>query len=538
MPDYKEGIKKEVAEIKFLIHDLRVEAFFNDILHYHVTLNTDLEIYNIEQARVLHGADVQELKSKLGALRRAFQDYSNAVKSFSPDRTVLILGQRYVNIIHEACHLILSPLWGRSDPVLSFLPEEARSVRSRRHYRNCISWLYGVHLRIAAFREESNNPDLREEIDIADEIRNFTQDVVRGYVVEKSEARVELLLERMDSAVVVGRRPRFRRMYFNLVMNAVDAMRGRKAGAVHVSTVVEGDRVALHMRDDGVGMSAEKIEQLLAERHTLDGDLHSLGFVFVRQTVAEFGGELSMESVIDQGTTITLRLPYLKGKIVRPDPSYWSKYRLPEKYRNLPMEADTERVPPVRATMSSAAAAAPAPRQKAPAGGDKDEERTYGGLLFEAYQKSKAQFPGCIFAMAVSEADRVEMFTHKPYERDFNISHEDLSPAYYQATYRGRIEEDEQKAAVVILKPPQSASEYFDFKEVPETERGLERYTCMVRDEGIRIACKLIATGLNPKISVLLSDASRFFPSVQEMHGTTPFPLELMARQRLSKDQT
>ena len=152
IPDYREGIKKEVAEIKFLIHDLRVEGFFNDILHYQVTLNTDLEIYNIEQAQVLHGADVHELKSKLGAARKAFQDYSNAVKSFSPDRTVLLLGHRYVDAIQETCHLILSPLWGRSDQVLTFLPEEARSVRSRRHYRNCVSWLYGVHLRIAAFR--------------------------------------------------------------------------------------------------------------------------------------------------------------------------------------------------------------------------------------------------------------------------------------------------------------------------------------------------------------------------------------------------
>src|SRR5450759_1953461 len=194
MPDYREGVKKEVAEIKFLIHDLRVEGFFNEILHYHVTLNTDLEIYNIEQAQVLHAADVQELKSKLGAARRAFQDYSNAVKSFSPDRTVLLLGRRYVDAIHETCHLILSPLWGRSDQVLSFLPKEARSVRSRRHYRNCISWLYGVHLRIAAFREESNDAGVKEEFDIAEDIRDFTQDVVRGYVVEKSEARVELQL--------------------------------------------------------------------------------------------------------------------------------------------------------------------------------------------------------------------------------------------------------------------------------------------------------------------------------------------------------
>jgi hypothetical protein len=56
----------------------------------------------------------------------------------------------------------------------------------------------------------------------------------------------------------------------------------------------------------------------------------------------------------------------------------------------------------------------------------------------------------------------------------------------------------------------------------------------MVRDEGIRIARKLIATGLDPQISVLFSGAPRFFPTPAEMHGTTPFALELMARQRLS----
>ena len=541
IPDYREGIKKDVAEIKFLIHDLRVEGFFNDILHYQVTLNTDLEIYNIEQAQVLHGADVQELKSKLRAARMALQDYSNAVRSFSPDRTVLLLGRRYVDTIHETCHLIFSPLWGRSDQVLAFLPEEARSVRSRRHYRNCISWLYGVHLRIAAFRDEANDAGVNEEFDIAEDIRDFTQDVVRGYVVEKSEARVELLLERMDPAVIVGRRPRFRRMFFNLVMNAVDAMGGRRAGAVRASTIVDGDRVALHVCDDGVGMSPEKIQQLLADRQTLDGEVHSLGFVFVRQTVAEFGGELAIDSTPGDGTTITLRLPYLKGRILPADPSYLKKYRLPEQYRSLPMEPDAARAVSGRATKPRAAAAAPVPPTPPPAppsGRGGEQERACGRLLFEAYRKSRAQFPGCIFGMAVTEDDRVEMFTHKPYARDFNISHEDLSPMHFQATYRGRIEEDELKRPIVILKPPQSVGEYFDFKEVAEADRGLDRFTRMVRDEGIRMARKLIATGLDPQIAVLLSGAPRFFPSVPEMHGTTPFPLELMARQRLSAEES
>ena len=107
---------------------------------------------------------------------------------------------------------------------------------------------------------------------------------------------------------------------------------------------------------------------------------------------------------------------------------------------------------------------------------------------------------------------------------------------YYQATYRGRIEEDELKRPIVILKPPQSVGEYFDFKEVAESDRDLDRFKRMVRDEGIRISRKLIATGLDPQISVLLSSASRFFASVPETHGTTPFPLDLLARQKLAAE--
>ena len=58
----------------------------------------------------------------------------------------------------------------------------------------------------------------------------------------------------------------------------------------------------------------------------------------------------------------------------------------------------------------------------------------------------------------------------------------------------------------------------------------------MVRDEGIRIARKLIATGLDPQILVHLGSARQFFPASPEFHGTEPFPLELLARQRLSME--
>jgi hypothetical protein len=186
----------------------------------------------------------------------------------------------------------------------------------------------------------------------------------------------------------------------------------------------------------------------------------------------------------------------------------------------------------------AAVAPAPAPEEVreegAPAAGGNERMRQCGKLVFEAYRHSNAQFAGCIFAIAVTEDDRIEMFTVKPYERDWDISHEDLSPMHFQATYRGRLEEDELKRPILIIKPPQSAREYFEFKEVPEADRGLDCFTRMVRDEGIRVARSLIATGLDAQMPVHLGSARQIFAASPEFHGTEPFPLEMLARQKLS----
>ena len=167
--DYGEGPKKDVAEIKFLIHDLRVEWFFSEVIHYHVSLNADLEIYGVDQAQVLHRADLDELRDQAASVRRSFRAYSKAVTSRAPDRTVLTAGERLVQAAYEMCELVLNPLWGRSDRVLSFLPPESRSVRSRSHYMNCIRWICGVHYRIRPLPGRDGGADPYEDFDVAEE---------------------------------------------------------------------------------------------------------------------------------------------------------------------------------------------------------------------------------------------------------------------------------------------------------------------------------------------------------------------------------
>ena len=546
MPDYLEGIKKDVVEIKFLIHDLRVERFINEVIHFHVTLNTDLELSGVDQAQVLHGQDLQVLKEKAVSLRKAFQDYSNAVRNFSPGRTVLLAGRHYVNTIYSVCELVLSPLWGRVDKVLTFLPPDSRSAKARTHYLNCIHFIRGVYYRIEQFLDEQNDRGIYQEFDIGAEIEEFMRDVVYSYVMEHSSGRVQIELDRLDAAVVGGNLPRFRRMFFNLVMNAVDAMSHRDVGVLTVSDTLEGDRVVLRTRDNGVGMSPEKIAQLLADRESLDGELHSLGFVFVRQTVREFGADLSIESEVGKGTTMTIRFPCLPGKqaAARSSSNGTAIHLAPRLIGPLSARPLTypraSAVAPVAsedpAILQGPVSDTPVVPSARPTPAPAARQRGYGRIVLRDYEICEAQYPGAIFAMSVTDQEEVDLFSHAPYERYGATEHAGLSPMFFEVTVRGRMEPDEEKRPTITLKAPQNVREYFEYKGVPDEERSAAAFVRMVHDEYIRVARTLAETGMPPETVVLVDRLQEFFPGEPDLARAEPFSLGLLAGQHLKAE--
>jgi hypothetical protein len=505
-------VKQDVAEIKFLIHDLRVESFINEVIHFHATLDTDLEIHEVDQVHAFHGDDLQELKNMAVAQRKALRAYHTEVKNFSPDASVLAAGQGYVQAVYEICELILDPRWGRAEKVLSFLPEDSRSVHTHPHYMNCIRWICGVYYRIHYFMEEKESKNLREEFDISHELEDFVRNVIYGYVTEKSSARVEIRLDRLDSAILRGNRHRFRRMFFNLVMNAVDAMSQNRLGVLTVSVAVDGNRVVLWVRDNGSGMTPEKIQQLLADKKNLDGEIHSLGFVFVRQTIAEFDGDLAIHSDVGKGTSIEISLPHHVG--VKPAP------RLPSECEKLNiLDSIDESRAHHRTTFAKKAATH-----------EVEKHNSCGELVYSDYVMSDTEFPGSIFAIGVNNEGKIDFFTHRPYERHWNITHEDLSPMLFEATVRGRLEEEEDKKLCLILKAPQNIREYFEFREVPDSDRSPEKYIELVHDEIIRIARALIDTGMKGDIGVRLTDMKKFYPDNTELADLERCPLEKLAK--------
>jgi cell cycle sensor histidine kinase DivJ len=116
-----------------------------------------------------------------------------------------------------------------------------------------------------------------------------------------------------DLPVITGDPRAFKQILLNLVSNAIKFT--ERGGTVTVSAAVEGLRLVVRVADNGVGISAEDLKRIgdpffqagktYQRRHEGTG----LGLSIVKSLVALHGGEMTVQSRIDEGTTVAVALP-------------------------------------------------------------------------------------------------------------------------------------------------------------------------------------------------------------------------------------
>jgi cell cycle sensor histidine kinase DivJ len=105
----------------------------------------------------------------------------------------------------------------------------------------------------------------------------------------------------------------FKQIMLNLVSNAIKFT--ERGGTVTVSAAVEGARLVLRVSDTGVGIAADDLKRVgdpffqagktYQRRHEGTG----LGLSIVKSLVGLHAGEMTVQSRIDEGTTVTVALP-------------------------------------------------------------------------------------------------------------------------------------------------------------------------------------------------------------------------------------
>jgi signal transduction histidine kinase len=123
-------------------------------------------------------------------------------------------------------------------------------------------------------------------------------------------SRIEIKFDRPHQPVsVLGDEHRFEHVFINLFMNAIQAM-GR-LGELSIRLVAEGDAALVTVTDTGKGLTAPQLAALFQPFASNRVGGFGLGLYSCKCIVDEAGGQISVDSVPNEGTTFSIRLPLL-----------------------------------------------------------------------------------------------------------------------------------------------------------------------------------------------------------------------------------
>jgi two-component system NtrC family sensor kinase len=158
-------------------------------------------------------------------------------------------------------------------------------------------------------------------------LRNFVQldraDVLRADIHESLESTLRLLQHQLASGIEVKKDyatlpqiecfPReLNQLFMNLFLNSIEAIeRTGRQGVIAIRTHPAGEEVVVEIEDNGCGIPEDKLNKVFDPAFTTK-DVRvgiGLGLAICYRIVQAHHGVINIQSQVDQGTTVTLRLP-------------------------------------------------------------------------------------------------------------------------------------------------------------------------------------------------------------------------------------
>ncbi|MBC2605377.1 sensor histidine kinase [Pelagicoccus albus] len=127
----------------------------------------------------------------------------------------------------------------------------------------------------------------------------------RGITVE-----VEVVSE---APIVRADRNQMKQVFFNLIKNAMEAM--RPGGALKIVSRADEEKIYLRFGDSGSGIRQSELSRVFQPYHTTKKTGSGLGLMIVQRIMRGHGGLVGIDSQEGVGTVVTLELPKRNRKI-------------------------------------------------------------------------------------------------------------------------------------------------------------------------------------------------------------------------------
>ena len=227
---------------------------------------------------------------------------AQAVSALDDARRLAALGQFAAAIAHD----IRTPLTSISLNVQILRRKLQLSDDDREHLDIALEELQRLDRSVAEILDFAKPVKLAaQSIDVSELIETTT----RGLSPVLSEKGVALRCEPCsDLRAVHGDPQRLRQVLVNLVDNAADA--SGHGDQVTVRAKSDGiERIAIEVQDHGRGITADDLPRIFEPFFTTRPDGTGLGLAICHKVVRAHGGNITVRSIVGEGSTFTILLP-------------------------------------------------------------------------------------------------------------------------------------------------------------------------------------------------------------------------------------
>lgn len=308
-------------EKQFLIslkHSLVVTAgimlLIGAVVSYYLARNIAVPVIDLNRAvndvasGNLDAAVAANRQDEVGQLAAAFNVMTAKLKSNT------VLRQRFLaGVAHELrtpLTILKANLEGIGDGVITPDQEQMNSLTEE---VDRLAKLVGELRDLSLLEAGQLNPDYTE-VDLSATLRQIIQKS-SPLAAEKSLTISSQIEETLPS--IWADAAMLQQMVYNLIMNAI---RYTAAGGITITAGRDENAVRIEVIDTGIGIAAEDIDHIFDYFYRVDparakqSGGTGLGLALVRQMVLAHSGQVYATSVLGQGSTFILKLPYMYTK--------------------------------------------------------------------------------------------------------------------------------------------------------------------------------------------------------------------------------
>jgi len=245
-------------------------------------------------------------RDEVGRLAEAFNAMTESLRrtlaELSQQRALAAVGEFAASLSHEVRNSLTAIRIDLQHAVRQ-LPEEGAATplvtRTLDTVRRLDSTVTGA-LRVA---RSGQSPMVR--VDLAPLLRRAMMSAEPSFAA--SEARLEPLVLESEPVEVDGDAGALEQLFLNLFLNAAQALDA--GGRARVEVRSADDRVVIRISDNGSGVTSGELTVVGTVLHSSKPDGTGLGLPIAQRIAAAHGGDLRIESVVGEGTTVVVTLP-------------------------------------------------------------------------------------------------------------------------------------------------------------------------------------------------------------------------------------